>query len=132
MIFVKEDLDMRRRSWMLSPLILVILAAAAFWMSGCGTFSNGPPPISSQARHDHGDHNHGVTSEIAQQFAKLSPEDRAAAERQRICPVTDEPLGSMGVPLKVKVKGQDLFVCCAGCVNSVKNNPEKYLGKLRL
>jgi YHS domain-containing protein len=50
----------------------------------------------------------------------------AAIARQKICPVTGKPLGSMGDPVAVDVNGQRLYVCCAGCVNTVKDNPAKY------
>lgn len=50
----------------------------------------------------------------------------AAIARQKICPVSSKPLGSMGDPVSVDVNGQKLFVCCAGCVDAVKSNPTKY------
>lgn len=50
----------------------------------------------------------------------------AAIARQKICPVSSKPLGSMGDPVAVDVNGQKLYVCCAGCVNTVKSNPGKY------
>lgn len=34
---------------------------------------------------------------------------------QKICPVSGNPLGSMGPPLRVKAGGMDLFLCCEGC-----------------
>ena len=71
----------------------------------------------------------GTTAEKSE-LTKLSPEDRALAEKQRICPVTDEPLGSMGVPVKVTVKGRTVYLCCAGCEDELKSNPDKYLAKL--
>jgi hypothetical protein len=69
--------------------------------------------------------------EFQEQLAKLSDEDRALAEKQRICPVSDEPLGSMGVPVKVTVKGQDVFLCCAGCKDAIEENPDEYLAKVQ-
>ncbi len=60
-------------------------------------------------------------------FAQLSAADQVAALRQRTCPVTQEPLGSMGKPIRVTVGGQSIFVCCEGCVAAVKRNPDKYL-----
>ena len=50
----------------------------------------------------------------------------AAIVRQKICPVSGKPLGSMGDPVAVDVNGQRLFVCCEGCVNAIKGNPDKY------
>lgn len=62
----------------------------------------------------------------------LLPElEQAAALRQRTCPVTKQPLGSMGKPLRVNVAGRSVFVCCEGCVNALKNNPQKYLSAYR-
>ena len=69
-------------------------------------------------------------AEVKVALAKLSPEDRALAEAQKTCPVTGEPLGSMGVPIKVTVDGRDAFVCCEGCVDELKNNFAKYEDKL--
>jgi hypothetical protein len=31
----------------------------------------------------------------------------------------------MGVPLKVMVKGQPVFLCCVGCEEKAKDHPEK-------
>lgn len=50
----------------------------------------------------------------------------AAIARQKLCPVSGKPLGSMGAPVSVDVNGQRLFVCCAGCVGKVKANPARY------
>jgi hypothetical protein len=60
----------------------------------------------------------------------LSPEDQRLVDRQKICPVTEEPLGSMGVPVRVVVAGRVVFVCCKGCTPALTKNPEKYLPKL--
>jgi hypothetical protein len=62
--------------------------------------------------------------------AKLSEEDRKLAEKQKVCPVTGERLGSMGEPIKVTVKGRAVFLCCKGCIDEIKTNPDKYLAKL--
>jgi membrane fusion protein, copper/silver efflux system len=62
---------------------------------------------------------------------KLSPEDRASALRQHLCPVTGKMLGTMGAPQKVDVRGQQVWICCSGCKNELLNNTDKYLAKLR-
>jgi hypothetical protein len=71
-----------------------------------------------------------VDPEIQEQLAKLSDEDRALAKKQKICPVSDEPLGSMGVPIKVTVKDREVFLCCDGCKEAIEENPDEYLAKL--
>jgi Cu(I)/Ag(I) efflux system membrane fusion protein len=60
----------------------------------------------------------------------LAESDRPRAWRQETCPVTGKPLGSMGVPPKLNVRGRDVFLCCKGCAGDVEADPEKYLAKL--
>ncbi len=57
----------------------------------------------------------------------LPPADRDLATSQKTCPVTKKPLGSMGSPVKVAIGGRTVFVCCDGCVQTLKDKPEKYL-----
>ncbi|NQU24467.1 MAG: efflux RND transporter periplasmic adaptor subunit [Candidatus Nealsonbacteria bacterium] len=71
-----------------------------------------------------------ASPEILSALAKLSEEDRALAKRQRICPVTDARLGSMGTPPKVDVNGRTVFICCEGCREPLLEEREKYLAKL--
>ena len=47
--------------------------------------------------------------------------------RQEVCPVMDEPLGSMGNPIKVMVGDKPIFLCCKGCIKKIKADPAKYL-----
>jgi hypothetical protein len=65
-------------------------------------------------------------------LSRLPPADQALAARQRLCPVTDQPLGSMGTPVSAVVGGKTVFLCCKGCEQELKDNPEKYLSKLPL
>lgn len=105
-----------------------VAAALALLLAGCGT-QEVEPESGQSANDNHAGHEHS-SGKISAQLAKLSAADRELAEKQKNCPVTDEPLGSMGVPIKVTVEGQDIFICCAGCQNSLENDPEKYLAKL--
>lgn len=50
---------------------------------------------------------------------------------QKTCPVTGEELGSMGKPIAVSVKGQPVYVCCEGCVEKVRQNPDSFLAKVQ-
>jgi YHS domain-containing protein len=63
-------------------------------------------------------------------LAELPEADRALAEKQKVCPVSGEPLGSMGKPVKITVKGKTVFLCCSGCEPAIKKDPDKYLAKL--
>lgn len=60
--------------------------------------------------------------------AQLS--DEALAKRQQICPVTGEPLDSMGGPVKVDLDGKAIFVCCKSCEKPLRKKPAEYLAKL--
>jgi hypothetical protein len=62
--------------------------------------------------------------------AELSADDKAAAEKQQICPVTGEKLFGHGTPVKVTVKDRAVFLCCQPCEETLKGDPDKYLAKL--
>jgi uncharacterized protein (TIGR03000 family) len=73
-----------------------------------------------------------VEKAVAENLAKLDPEDRKAAEAQRFCTVQEGiRLGSMGVPVKVTLKGQPVFLCCAGCEERAKADPDKTLDTVK-
>jgi len=72
----------------------------------------------------------GMSEEVIAAFAELSEEDRRLAESQRICPVTEMLLGSMGAPLKVDVDGTPVFICCEGCRDGLLDESGKYLAIL--
>ncbi len=69
-------------------------------------------------------------AKIQAALAKLSPEDRRLAQEQRICPESDAPLGEMGVPLKVIIKGQPVFLCCKGCEDEARAHADQTLAKV--
>lgn len=63
---------------------------------------------------------------------KLSTPDRRLAEAQELCPIQqDTPLGKMGVPLKVFIKGQPVFLCCVGCKEDAQSNPDQTLDRVQ-
>jgi Cu(I)/Ag(I) efflux system membrane fusion protein len=66
----------------------------------------------------------------AADLAQLPPEDRKAAEAQKICPISGELLGSMGVPVKMQLQGRTVFLCCQGCEESANKDPAGTLKKL--
>jgi len=73
----------------------------------------------------------GLDAEVVTALSKLSDADRQAALQQKVCPVTDKLLGSMGAPPKVTIAGQDVFLCCDGCESEIKSKPDEYLAKLK-
>ena len=113
---------------------LSCFAALATFAIGCQSQTS-PPPIEASANveaqgqadaeHEQTD---GGESKVRLAMAELSVEDRKEAEAQKFCAVMNtSPLGSMGVPLKLDVKGQPVFVCCAGCKSKALKNPEETL-----
>jgi uncharacterized protein (TIGR03000 family) len=65
-------------------------------------------------------------------LAKLSPEDRELAEAQKFCVVENKTLlGAVGVPVKVMVKDQPVFLCCKACIKEAQAEPEKTLAKVK-
>ncbi len=62
---------------------------------------------------------------LHQELTSLSTEDRALAQRQRVCPVSGELLGSMGPVVKVTVEGRIVFLCCSGCEDDLRKDPQK-------
>lgn len=47
-----------------------------------------------------------------------------------VCPVTEEPLGSMGKPYIYKHEGREVRFCCKGCVDKWTADLSKYLSKV--
>lgn len=89
-----------------------------------------PPADTAEAEHKHGEEEHDRAA-IEAALAKLSPEDRASAEAQKICPVSDHELGSMDKPIQVTLADdKKVWICCEGCEEDLKKDPEKYLAKL--
>jgi hypothetical protein len=65
---------------------------------------------------------------IRESLAKLVEKDRQLAVAQGFCPVmVDNRLGTMGSPVKVMVKDQPVFLCCAGCRRRALANPDQTL-----
>jgi hypothetical protein len=108
--------------------IIALVAAFSTVLAGC------KEDAADSGTGDEGTATSGDTGtaadEITEAMAQLPAEDRALAEKQKTCPVSDQALGSMGKPIKVAVGDRDVFICCEGCEEELKNNSEKYLAKL--
>ena len=86
---------------------------------------NAAPAVPKPAKKD-------PDTRIKAALAKLSPEERKLAEAQRLCPVLeDSRLGSMGVPVKLTIDGEIVFVCCAGCKEEAHANAKETLRKIK-
>lgn len=69
---------------------------------------------------------------IEENMKKLSAEDQKLVAAQKYCPVQEaNRLGIMGMPVKVMVKGQPVFLCCEACVRKALKDPEATLAKVK-
>ncbi len=114
---------MLRKSMIGLSLTLAMLLAPLF--AGCGPSPERtdvqPPAVQVDSGSDR----------KTEGIALLEDEaDRTAAREQRVCPVSGEPLGSMGKPIKLTVEGREVFICCTGCEDTLREDPEKYFAKL--
>lgn len=105
--------------------LLAVLAAAL--LSGCNQEAAKTPATTTTTS--------AVSDEeqsIAAEIAKLPAAEQAAALAQKYCPVSvmdggDNRLGSMGMPYKVTLDGQDVFLCCEGCQATAEKDAAKTL-----
>jgi len=68
--------------------------------------------------------------EIIAALEGLSEDQRDEVKRQRICPVTEMALGSMGEPIPVDVAGRRIWICCSGCEEKLRGDPDEYFAVL--
>ena len=99
-------------------------AAGSIYIGGGGT-GNGTPslPVRPSTPED-------MDAKIIAALNKLNPVDRTLATAQKYCPILESKLGSMGVPVKVMLDGQPVFVCCKHCVSKAQDNPDRALQKI--
>lgn len=137
---------------------LSYLAIAASFVLGFGMFGCSNPatnstnsktpantPSTDNDNHDghmNGDHMHdehegsdmkdsSAMDKMIKGLANLSESDQASAMKQHMCPVSGEMLGTMGEPIKVTVKDQEVWICCNSCKDDLLADPDKYLAKLK-
>ena len=112
-------------------------AAASTYFGASGgpqTGSSSPAPAVQQKQAAPAETKSPVTeapsADDMKNIEQLPDGDRQAATKQRSCPVTDAALGSMGVPIKIALRGQTVFLCCKSCIGKAKRDPDGVLKKL--
>ena len=121
----------------LSTITVLLLSVSVVGITGCGSKSKTEQAAKSKTADDHKSHSDHKSHEgsdmdkMKSELAKLSPEDQASAEKQHMCVVSGEMLGSMGAPIKLTVKDQDMWICCNSCKQTVLDDPDTYLAKLK-
>jgi multidrug efflux pump subunit AcrA (membrane-fusion protein) len=76
------------------------------------------------------DNSGAKSAKIKAMLAQLSVEDRRLAEQQGYCPETEKPLGAMGVPVKITLKAETVFLCCPGCEDDARTHADQTLAKI--
>lgn len=100
-------------------LCLVAGVALVLGLVGCSSeTANTPKAVTTQP------------DRAKKETPKLSPDDQALADAQGYCVETGEPLGSMGTPIKLTIKGQPVFICCKGCQKDAEEHPDQTLAKV--
>lgn len=126
MLMLGRIFDLRRSAAGVCGPRCVCLAAlmAVVPLSGCGE----QPAAAPQTAVEQDD---SLEAEIAEMIGKLDEADQKLALEQKFCAVqSHERLGSMGVPAKLELDGQTVFLCCEGCEKSAKSDPEKTLARV--
>jgi YHS domain-containing protein len=95
-------------------VVIVLGLGAAYWMGAKQTPNQSSPSTAPPATAN-----------------SLSEEDRQLVAKQKMCPVSGQPLDSMSGPFRTEVKGTVVFVCCKNCTSALNKDPEKYLAKLK-
>lgn len=88
--------------------------------------------IHAEEGHKHHDHSHEGHKKM-QAAATIDPAHvvkEVGKYPLKVCPVSGEPLGSMGNPIVVKQDGREVQLCCKGCTKKLVAEPAKYLAKL--
>ena len=111
-------------------ILLSVLAVLGAVCIGCSKEPANPPVAVEEEVVEEMDVPALDSKDVTEAMAALGEADRTAALAQKVCPVSDEALGSMGTPIKVKVGDREVFICCESCRDGLLAEPEKYLAKL--
>jgi Cu(I)/Ag(I) efflux system membrane fusion protein len=105
--------------------VQALKARVASGSSAAGKGEKTPPAANAEMARD--------DAEVKATLAKLSPEDRRLVEQQGECAVRQgSRLGLMGVPVKILLRGQPVFLCCEGCVEQAQAHPERALARVEM
>ncbi len=104
-------------------LCVVVLSLGTCFVNGCVEKPAPAPATPAAVSTD--------DAKFSAAIAKLPEEDRAAATAQKFCVVEDKNrLGEMGMPHKIMVEGQPVFLCCAGCEDEALKDRQATLAKV--
>lgn len=99
----------------------VVLASAVLSL-GMSSFL-----VFAEGGHDHHDH---MNMQSEKSDMKHPESSDVINVGNKICPVSDEVIGSMGDAHVVEYEGKSYNLCCKMCAKDFKKNPEKYIEKI--
>jgi YHS domain-containing protein len=68
-----------------------------------------------------------VAAEGAPAAAAAALQTPAVNVGNKICPVSGDAIGSMGVPATVEYEGKIYNICCVACAKTFNSDPQKYI-----
>jgi len=71
-----------------------------------------------------------VKRSVEDELSQLAAADQVEAREQKLCLVSGEALGSMGVRIKVEVDDRHFYICCQGCQQKAIANFDNYYTKV--
>ncbi|MER3441734.1 MAG: hypothetical protein C4296_10245 [Gemmataceae bacterium] len=93
-------------------------AAGATYFGASGSHA-GHAPQALRATQDRTD------LEVEKNLSLLPAADRERARKQRFCPISGSPLGSMGKPVRIRILDETVYLCCDGCREQALAEPDK-------
>src|SRR5574339_170266 len=122
-----------------TALILSILAMLSVWSvspafaCNCGKKTDAGNQVSSCGCQHHSGGGCGGGGNIVDTCG--APEQSVSSDetleiKNTVCPVSGKPIGSMGAGVTYMYGGKTFQLCCGGCVERFKSDPEKYFQKL--
>ena len=116
-----------RRKWWLPLLATGVMGLWAISLTACTDHGQAGQDHNANT-HDQAEqaeHNHHTGSDDTSELAFVGdpyPLDT--------CPVTGQPLDSMGGPVSYVHEGREIKFCCAGCDSTFEADPAKYLAEI--
>lgn len=68
-----------------------------------------------------------ITAVMAIGFSATAEEKKVEPKKQTTCPVMG---GKINKAQYADVKGKRIYVCCLGCINKIKTDPDTYIKQL--
>ena len=100
----------------LMTLLITVLFSTRAWACGCGKSAGSCGAV---------EQNHACSCGGSCGQMIVAPEP--VEINNTVCPVSGQPIGSMGEGVKYTYEGKTYQLCCAGCIDQFKENPEKYI-----